>query len=38
MALVLVLSPVADIGRVVATASHSVLDQLSLLVDRVEGR
>ena len=38
VALVLVLSPVADIGRVVAAASHSVLDQLSVLVDRVEGR
>jgi glycosyltransferase involved in cell wall biosynthesis len=38
VALVLVLSPVVDLIQVVAAASHSVLDQLSMLVDRVEGR
>jgi glycosyltransferase involved in cell wall biosynthesis len=38
VAVVLVLSPVADVRQVVATASHSVLDQLSVLLDRVAGR
>ena len=38
VALVLVLSPVAGVRQGAAAASHSVLDQLSVLWDRVEGR
>ena len=38
VAVVLVLSPVADIRQVVATASHSVLERLSVLLDPDEGR
>ena len=38
VAVVLVFSPVADIRQVVATASHSVLHRLSVLLDADEGR
>ena len=38
VAVVLVLSPVADVRQVVATASHSVLERLSVLLDPDEGR
>ena len=38
VAVVLVLSPVADIGQVVATASHAVLERLSVWLDSDQGR
>ena len=38
LAVVLVLAPVADIRQVVATASHSVLHRLLVLLDADEGR
>ena len=38
VAVVLALSPVGDIRQVVATASHAVLEQLSVLVDPDTGR
>jgi glycosyltransferase involved in cell wall biosynthesis len=38
VAVVLILSPVADVRQVVATASHSVLHRLSVLLDPDEGR
>jgi ATP/ADP translocase len=38
VATVLALSPVGDVRQVVATASHAVLEQLSVLVDPDTGR